>query len=123
MKMAPVKPQDLDTRHRCATFALQVKSSRMLFRNLHAPADSDLNRQDFFRAISASTNSRYDIWAGDFNSRPEAPDRRSTLMPPVPTFRRNVAKEEWCTCIDGIMIPNKAVLFTMVNTHRFRKSG
>jgi len=87
-------------------FALQLKNTRVLLRNVHFPAGSAASRADAYSAIALDHRSESFVEIGDFNSIPAPYFESKVLMPPDLTFRRNAARQDWVTKIDGAIVSN-----------------
>ena len=87
--------------YRLGYFALQLRDTRVLLRNVHYPFEGPSERAKLQQELECVDIARCFIDHGDFNSQPCWRTGDHVLMTDVRTWRKNAGSPTIVSCIDG----------------------
>ena len=109
LNIARIRPPDALSTYRLNYYALQLKDTRILLRNVHYPSNKDSDRRALEETLNECDQATFFVDVGDFNSTPKARLNSVVLMPSVATYRLNPLSDVFSTTIDGARV--SAALF------------
>ena len=78
------------------TYALQLRDTRVLLRNVHYPFEGPSERAKLEQELEGVDIARCSIDLDDFNSQPARRTGDHVLMPDVKTWRKNAGSSTLC---------------------------
>ena len=115
LNIVRIRPPDELSAFRLTYYALQLKDTRVLLRNVHYPSNGEADRRKLEETLNDCDRSTCFIDAGDFNSTPRPRLNSVVIMPAVATYRRNPLTDEFSTTIDGVRVAAALSRGTQVN--------
>ena len=104
LNIARIRPPDALSTYRLTYYALQLKETRILLRNVHYPSNKDSDRRALEETLNECDRSTCFLDVGDFNSTPRARLNSVVMMPSVATYRLNPISDVFSTTIDGVRV-------------------
>ena len=104
LNIARIRPPDALSTYRLTYYALQLKETRILLRNVHYPSNKESDRRELEETLNECDRSTCFMDVGDFNSTARARLNSVVMMPSVATYRRNPISDEFSTTIDSVRV-------------------
>ena len=89
-----IRGPDCVEEYRLGYYALQMRDTRVLLRNVHYPSEGPSERAKLEQELEG-------VDFGDFNSQPTRRIGDHVLMPNVKTWRKDAGSSTFVSCIDG----------------------